>query len=236
MEPKYLSNESDLVCVTLTGADDSTSIGEILKISNEYPFAEFAILWSKERQGTPRYPSREWISKLIEANTSGIINLALHICGAPNIEEAFSSSGEFPELLSGFKRVQLNFKYANHGLERLAAFIESAKCKVIIQDNFSNRGLYKFLHWSNCQILVDSSGGRGVLPSSWPIPFFHTTGYAGGLGPDNILEELEKIPPTTETPCSLIWVDMESKLRDEANAFDLNKCKDVLEKVYQEYK
>ncbi len=58
-------------------------------------------------------------------------------------------------------------------------------------------------------------------------------GYAGGLGPDNLEEQLELISAAAGD-CSF-WVDMEGKLRTldetECDWFDLGKARRCLEAV-----
>ena len=82
--------------------------------------------------------------------------------------------------------------------------------------------------------LFDSSGGRGVVEKSWPkIPHHEYgpiwCGYAGGLGPDNIKEELQKIEEAVGE--AEIWIDMETKLRNKKDQFDLNLCEQVLQEA-----
>jgi hypothetical protein len=63
--------------------------------------------------------------------------------------------------------------------------------------------------WSAGTALFDTSGGAGVLPQEWPVPakdFW--CGYAGGLGPFNVIEQVRKI----ETVCAKpFWIDMERR-------------------------
>lgn len=47
--------------VTITGADDSTDISQLVELSQEFPFVEWGILVSRRSEGGPRFPSREWI-------------------------------------------------------------------------------------------------------------------------------------------------------------------------------
>jgi hypothetical protein len=42
--------------VTITGADDSTSIDEMLALSRRFPFVEWGILVSKRHEGSYRFP------------------------------------------------------------------------------------------------------------------------------------------------------------------------------------
>ena len=46
-------------------------------------------------------------------------------------------------------------------------------------------------------------------------------GYAGGLGPDNLAVELASIKAVASSGW---WVDMESKLRDEHDKFDVGRA------------
>ena len=68
----------------------------------------------------------------------------------------------------------------------------------------------------NAVPLYDLSGGAGVLPSKWPRQQDGVyTGYAGGLGPRNVLDQIEKI---REVANGRIWIDMETRVRTEDDA------------------
>ena len=73
--------------VTVTGADDTTDIKELLGIAQAYPFVEFGLLISKKRQGTNRFPSMDWLMHLMEATLpyrygqSFNLRLSGHLCG-----------------------------------------------------------------------------------------------------------------------------------------------------------
>lgn len=64
-------------------------------------------------------------------------------------------------------------------------------------------------------LLFDNSYGAGIEPTNWREPVYKDVpnGYAGGLGPDNVAKNLDKInailPQNYET-----WIDAEGKLRD----------------------
>jgi phosphoribosylanthranilate isomerase len=101
----------------------------------------------------------------------------------------------------------------------------------ITQHNKSNADVYKQIVALNHEVLFDASGGRGIL-GDWhsPIPG-KICGYAGGLGPDNVLQELEKISAICNKP---FWIDMEGKLRTD-DKFDLTKCVAVLDQIDSKY-
>jgi len=83
--------------------------------------------------------------------------------------------------------------------------------------------------------LFDGSGGAGKLPEGgWPspheIPF--PMGFAGGLGPDNVLDQLGKIHAACEDKRYETWIDMEGRMRsDDGTQLDLSKVRKVLELV-----
>jgi hypothetical protein len=78
--------------------------------------------------------------------------------------------------------------------------------------------------------LYDGSGGRGVSPDKWfpPLPG-KRCGYAGGLGLDNIKDELIDIKRVADN--APVWIDMESSLRDRNDNFDPFVCMKILEDV-----
>ena len=65
----------------------------------------------------------------------------------------------------------------------------------------------------NFSLLYDSSYGYGRLPDSWAPPVYnnHKMGYAGGLGPDNVADNLGKIAQQMPTDYRT-WIDAEGKL------------------------
>jgi hypothetical protein len=83
--------------------------------------------------------------------------------------------------------------------------------------------------------LFDVSGGAGILPGAWPKPFFMLDdeqydyhGYAGGLGPDNLTEQIPLI--TKSADGARHWIDMESGVRSKNDVeFDLAKVRRCLE-------
>lgn len=78
-------------------------------------------------------------------------------------------------------------------------------------------------------ILFDVSGGTGLLPGAWAEadPAIHC-GYAGGLNPDNVQDELLKIVAVSPSSEAEFWIDMESGVRTD-DWFDLDKVTKVLE-------
>lgn len=75
--------------------------------------------------------------------------------------------------------------------------------------------------------LFDTSGGAGQLPLSWPKPIAaFPCGYAGGLGPDNVAEQLRSIARVCQQP---FWIDMERNVRSfDDQDLDLTAVRRVL--------
>lgn len=230
--------------VTITGADNDTDINEMLEISKQYPFVEWGILFSPNRIGEERYPDLTWVSKL--AKTFFLnpgMNLSAHLCGGYTREMITTGSelmieNNLKDYLGMFVRRQLNFNASKNPTDINAFFDllkrqserESRKIHFILQQNKSNQVICdeaRKLNMKNVFFLYDSSGGRGTVASEWKKPFDgFFTGYAGGLSPDNLEDELKKI----ELVCgdSEIWIDTETHVRTHG-ILDMNKVKQFLQ-------
>jgi hypothetical protein len=232
-----------LKVVTITGADDSIDPHELAKLSQEFPFVEWAILLSKKQMGNKRFPSTEWMTEL--KKDADKLQLAGHLCGSwlrvnlMNFGD-IEFTKEIP-LWDDFQRIQLNFHaektdLSEEALKALRNQTWHKKKQFIVQMDGVNNDLYKNLLFAGVLTsgLFDTSHGAGVLPSTgWPdvIPSInpHTyRGYAGGLSPDNIEEQLIKLESAVGD--DLVWVDMETKVRSHNDMqFDLNKVRTCLE-------
>lgn len=230
---------------TFTGVDESTNLTQlaILSVIGNSLF-EFGFLYSEERQGSPtdlRYPSASFIDQALKTLDKDI-PVALHVCG----QAVFALSHGDPDsevyklvyaITQRNGRVQLNLnarKTPDSDLERLVGFIRMCAMTVfIVQYNENNLKLFDLLQMYkqrqmgclNVSWLVDASGGRGVLPEAgiWQPPVGDVRfGYAGGLGSDNLASQLpliKAVVPDGQT----FWVDMEQKLRNDQDLFDLDK-------------
>jgi hypothetical protein len=231
--------------VTITGADDSVRPSDLIKLTQEFPFVEWGILASRSQQMSPRYPSHGWIMDLQNANNHTPLSLSLHLCGH-YVRRLLVGIDEVPSWMwRGFERVQLNF----HG-ERApylsAPFAEALKHKrrqFIFQIDGADglEYLRGIIDRVNAVPLFDMSGGAGSVPVAWPkaegfktdlssraggaVNYF---GYAGGLGPHNVLSELKRIAEAADG--ERIWIDMETRVRSSNDrVFDLGLVRSVLE-------
>lgn len=215
--------------VTMTGADDSIEPEQLVELSNEFPFVEWGILLSASRFGGNRFPSREWLERLYEVlRQTPAMAVSFHVCGqwvreicGGNWTPLFVNIG--PILHYG-KRVQLNF----HAYQHLLAprFVEAIKerCtehgwQVIFQCVAVTDRLVSVVRGAGLDVvpLYDKSGGTGVVPNNWPKAIGGVySGYAGGLGPDNLASELPVIAEAAGD--ERFWIDMETKIRTVSGA------------------
>jgi N-(5'phosphoribosyl)anthranilate (PRA) isomerase len=222
--------------VTITGADDNTSIKEMTEISKQFPFVEWGILFSPKRVGEERYPSVSWLHDLITADPM-LLTLSAHLCGGYTREMLVAGSDylvmqNLAAELGSFSRKQLNFNASRHGADFDAFFYLLGRkpgVNFILQMNTANKAICQEAIKRQCKnvsFLYDSSGGRGTLASEWkaPIPGFFT-GYAGGLSPENLAAELETIEKVAGD--ETIWIDTESRVRTDGK-LDMNKVKQFL--------
>lgn len=219
-----------MIQCTLTGADNFIAydtFSYFTRACESWLFTvrpEWGILYSSSQQGVGRYPSMEWINGLCEwRKAHGHLNtrFALHVCGSA-VRDFIDGAGHVTEVARHFDRVQLNFRSDKFDLSAILFMLErNANKTIITQFNDVNAGLaYSLREHVNHAVLFDASGGRGVLCQDWPpsIPGV-ACGYAGGLGPDTIKIEFPKIvSAATGAP---FWIDMEGKLRDDQDRFDL---------------
>lgn len=222
--------------VTITGADDSINPAELCNISAEYPFVEWGILLSKSSAGERRFPSYNWLDKLAE--TEGLM-LSGHICGhwVRNIcDGGYEICADINNYLPKFQRFQLNFHSYLHWIKSPKAFIRSLKAltiehqQIIFQFDAVNNNLLRVAKEAGVDAvpLFDLSGGAGVLPTKWEAPVGDYCGYAGGLSPENLKEQLSKISQVVGE--GNIWVDAETHLRSNGDKqFDVGKVVKYLE-------
>lgn len=210
--------------ITFTGADDQTSIDEMVRLSAEFS-VEFGILFSRSREGDARYPSRAWIDGL----NGRRLPIAAHVCGAYAEEIVRTGESQLEDVLKMFDRVQINTG-SWVDLDLMASFggklsrAAGDEVPIILQTRTDIPEDDRF-HW-----LFDASGGRGIAPPAWPLPprtRSVTFGYAGGIGPDNVDEVLDQIPGHRNA-----WIDMETRVRNERDEFDLDLCRAVCRKAF----
>ncbi len=244
--------------VTITGADDQTPVSEMLKISEQFPFVEWGILSSESSNGDPRFPSNDWVDRLL-TSAEGRLKLSLHLCGRW-VRQLLLGRNDLPGdgIARDFQRVQLNFHAEKTPCTPRDFFAalrsideQSIKRQWIFQhdgasgNDYMDSLLAEF--WNTTSVdtvaLFDVSGGAGIVPKDWPEPeyvdhqdidadrdHYGYHGYAGGLGPENVMDELARIRRVVDKvdrDCR-IWIDMETHVRTD-EVLDLAKVRAVLE-------
>lgn len=214
--------------ITITGADDNTPILQLEKLSKEFPFVEWGILYSQSRAGTNRYPSSKWRSRLRYWKE---LNFSAHLCGQypRDILQQGKYFQDAYDSLEGYGRVQINFNFKNTTFdpEHLLTLLKRTDVRYILQANKSNAEVIDTIDAENFDVLYDSSGGRGTVIKEIKEPFSnHYTGYSGGLTPENIDDFCQQI--IAHPSDSSVFIDCESGVRNEKDEFDLNKVHDYL--------
>lgn len=211
--------------LTATGVDEKTNLNNLQSISEEFPFMEWGVLFSSNPSSN-RYPQKQFIQDNI-VNLSSHINFAAHLCG--NVVNLFiERNKEFLDLLSHFKRVQINVATKNMTKtkqDKLFQAIEAHEGNLILQENLSNHDFNeKLRQFSHVSYLFDSSGGKGISPNTWPKYLDNLyCGYAGGLSCANLNQEINNIEQVAKN--NHVWLDMEGQIRDFDDYFDLHKIK-----------
>jgi phosphoribosylanthranilate isomerase len=226
--------------VTVTGIDDGTNLLDFLTIAKKYPFVEWGVLiYDSLPSHKSRYPNYDVFRDLAKCkNVLPQINLSLHVCG-PYLRKIIHNGdwkvfddidiNSIDNITSSFNRVQLNL--SNMIGEIQEPFFESLKNinQEIILQLKSVEGneelIEKCSKNAKISVLFDASGGKGKLPEKWPNSI-KNCGYAGGLTPDNVKEQLCLIKNLVGDN-GPIWIDAESSLRSY-DEFNLIKVEEFL--------
>lgn len=225
--------------ITFTGPDDRTNPDEMVQISKEFPQVEWGILLSPSQatweRGSPRFPSHDWLTWTRLAFHRTPANFAGHLCGGylrDLISGNFTASADRQEDFRIFQRFQLNF-HGNAipsvvGLESVLRSRHDVN-QFIFQMDGVNEPIFHWLRERAIPLmpLFDQSHGEGVLPTTYPQPLGELCGYAGGLGPDNLQEQLQRLE--TQVGDRSVWVDMETRVRNDQEEFDLNKVNQCID-------
>jgi len=230
-----MMKKNQLDRITFTGADDSVDPAELVNISEEYPIVEWGILFSDKNAGIFRFPSFDWLDRLYQVHTRSM-KLSAHLCGQyvrdTVVHGEWTWEFKYRPLLRLFQRIQLNFHGQFHRSDnRFVALLDdfSTYDWILQCDSVNDATAKKLASESRVVPLFDTSGGAGVVPDEWPEAWKGVyCGYAGGLGPETIREQLPLIAKRAgDQP---FWIDMEALVRSNDDAvFDLTKVRAVLE-------
>ena len=239
-----------LISITCSGANEHIDPEDILRLARKYPILEFGIQVTAKKcsKDSPRYL---WIQELHRriGLQDHLPHLALHIntdwvdgfiAGniAPELDELLRLETFYRTPL--FERVQLNFKIGRNIdpvtgvlMEHLREYGQGRR--FIFSCNASNIAYLHYLYKSGLRdfdVLYDSSFGEGIKAEKYIEPAFCDDdirqGYAGGLSPDNITEELGKINQVVPDERSF-FIDAEGQLKGSEGFLSIEKCKTYIQ-------
>lgn len=211
--------------VTVTGADDRVDIGKLVRLSREFPFVEWGILWAAKDE-RPRYPGMAWKEAFALAVEAYGLNASAHLCGILARE---ASAGRYWPPMPGYSRAQINGFLPTEDSGMLAKGAESVE--IILQASSGDAlppiaAYQRRFPFYRVAALIDGSGGKGLVASSWPeAPERPKLGYAGGIRPDTVTDVLRALGDRPRT-----WIDLESGVRTD-DRFDLAKVRALLATV-----
>ena len=248
--------------ITCSDPREFNDIHEIVRLGKISPRVEIAVQAhpSKMSYGMPR---NEWFNELLKYVIQDQIdmNLAVHV----NCEwcDEICRTGDIPQELRPFfherkfanwpviKRWQLNMPKStakNINVRALKKFFDIYyEHDFIVQYNDNTQDAVRKLHDAHARfsILYDASGGRGIMPTAWAAPVYNNVsqGYSGGLSPENIEDNLNKIATVATKPSaqydkdnhvqyawverSDIWIDAEGKLKKD-DKFDIARARQYI--------
>lgn len=206
--------------LTFTGVDVRTPIDKLPK------GPEYGILWSMGNNKN-RYPALPDLLEILMQLKRYGHDVALHVCGS--LARKTLILGGMDRILGKVDRVQVNGRVTEGEVWALRQ--QHPTETFIYQYNETNRDMLDNARNYGQELLVDASGGQGVMPDMWVKPLGpHPTliGFAGGLSPENIRDQL----PLLEAAAGMdeFWIDMETGVRTN-DWFDVEKVKAVVAAV-----
>lgn len=218
--------------ITFTGPDDVEQLDEIAALcASALPgHIEIAVLVSRTRAGSPRYPTPEQAAEILRMVDRCRQKTAAHVCGSmarEALDGSIPSWGEWRRVLSLAQRIQVNA--AEREVVRL---LEDEGGPVALRHLpklfgrptiLQARGQFPRSQYLEREPqllwLFDESGGRGKPPEHWPDhPGDRLAGYAGGITPENIGEVVRQLGERGS-----YWLDMETGCRT-SDRFDWQRC------------
>lgn len=212
--------------VTITGADDNVDPEALARIADQFPIVEWGVLFSASRAGTPRYPSAEWVKRLLATRPGrGRMDLSAHLCGS--LVRDFLGGFDTLYPFSKFGRVQLNGWGTCHVSagayaalrQRSGVILQSRDEQSLGRDCADAEAIGR-----HTDVLFDVSGGTGKSPVAWPSSVgFERLGFAGGINPSNVRGVIDSLGQRAP-----YWIDMESGVRNSSDRLDLKAVEEVL--------
>ena len=215
--------------VSFSGIDQWAKPQELAALHKDFPFVEFVFLLTESRKAGNRYP----MPVMLKAYKKYKFPMAVHFCGKIAYEAVKGNDWQPAIDMLGtsfdlFDRIQLNIPKTSHYCRELT-FPEGKQ--IIIQLHEGTEEFFAhYKHLPFVQGFQDGSGGHGVQCTAWRAPETEFFGYAGGIGPDNVVSVVKAINDVCDGD---FWIDMETSIRTN-DKFDVQKCRRVCEALVKE--
>lgn len=219
--------------VSFTGIDEFVEFNTLKVIFKYYPNIEFGICFNlDDTEGNVMHKVQQfselpWTAHLSEKCVEKILT---------------DENVDFLKKVD-WRRIQFNADWSTIScnakiIEKIRNITErvNPKARCIIPDNFYSRKILQTVDLPDeLDILSDVSRGKGVSPSvnnNWPAPYHPRFGYAGNIGPDNIINTMKNINQFIKKEEQFFWIDMESSLKCKiTKAFQADRVLQILEKL-----
>lgn len=259
----------NIVKVSMIGANEKLPASDIIDFLRAHPQAEIGIGVSRQKGDfkTPRFDYvmslMEQYNKVYVPGKTGTI--ALHINGnGRDGKDGWPyrvSQGYFPAALyemMHFPDMSIQLNHLGYNFDPIGGshlvysfdlkFVPKSRLILSYCDKtakYIQNVIKEIRGWElmdvECDVLYDTSFGGGKMANKYDAPLYDGVrqGYAGGLGPDNILDELPKIQAAQTNPNAEIWIDAEGKLQNDAKTtLDLTRAEAFYNKImdFQKHK
>lgn len=237
--------------ISCCGATEDLDAMDVVNFLVKNPNTEIGVSITEKRfvNGDARL---KWICNIIhKLNNLNVPHghIALHMNG--KMPKIIAESGKLHSALEYIvalskanSRVQLNFTDRNakadlegiKTLDNLFTLVEEFKpARFILPYDKNSDTLVTTLSriTPDFDVLYDSSYGLGRVADKYQSLFpKQLQGYCGGLSPENIISELDKIE-SSQTQKVKVWIDAESGLKDkEKNVLDLSRAQKFVDLVW----
>ncbi len=233
--------------ITCSDPREDVKIGDIMRLLRYAPNVEIGLQASPGPMSSGN-PRNVWFKNLMTlvVNYDIPLNVAVHVnyswCDKMCMGQIPSELTELMKVTrSGIntpaiKRWQLNIGDGanNFDANAIAKLIhDHPQNEFIFPYNAGVHDKIEQLHKTGApfSLLYDASYGYGIAPDKWNPPVYetHPMGYAGGLSPENVAMNLQKI--SRQVPKNYTtWIDAQGRLmRPNTRHFDVNRARSYIE-------
>ena len=227
--------------ITCSDPREDISVESLLNFTKTYPIAEIGI---QVYSGvvSSNWAFNAWLNQLLTKaqNMPKAPNIALHVnqpwgdlMGTGVVPQELAYPLRIKNIYTGqpvIKRVQLNIgNYSikpKFDVKRLSALIKQHPDQEFIlpwnKFNAEKIEIMKLIG-TKFSLISDASHNTGKEPDSWPKPLYKdiVNGYTGGLGPDNVAKNLDRINTVLPEDYTT-WIDAKGKLCDNDKTFSFS--------------